>query len=87
LTLCVPLSGNAATADNRQDAWGQERYRTTTYAYFRGGGTFVLVYNVENAQSLANIRDAWGPQVRCHSHPQAPVIIGTRLLRPSETVF
>ncbi len=56
--------------------WGQERHRTTTYAYFRGGGTFMLVYNVENAESLANIRDKWGPQVRYHA-PHAPIIIGT----------
>ncbi|ELR12674.1 Ras subfamily protein [Acanthamoeba castellanii str. Neff] len=55
-----------ADAHNMQlwDTAGQMRFIVITSAYFRGAHVFVLVYNVESAESLASIKDAWMPKIR-----------------------
>ena len=41
------------------DTAGQERYHAITSAYYRGTSGSVLVYDITNANSLANIRTIW----------------------------
>jgi GTPase SAR1 family protein len=46
-------------------------------SYFRATDAYVMVYNVENAQSLANLQHVWTPQIRQHSDIHIPVFLGT----------
>ena len=63
-----------------QDTGGQERFRNICLAYFRATNAFVMVYNVENAQSLADLQHWWMPRVRQRFDPPhiPPIVLGTR---------
>ncbi|KAL6939931.1 GTP-binding protein [Hanseniaspora osmophila] len=41
------------------DTAGQERFRTITTAYYRGAMGIILVYDVTDERTFANIRDSW----------------------------
>ncbi len=61
-----------------QDTAGQERFHNLAKSYFRGTDAFVMVYNVENAQSLADLQHWWMPRVRQRFDPSIPpIVLGT----------
>ena len=63
-----------------QDTAGQERFHNLAMSYCRGTDAYVMVYNVENAQSLADLQHWWMPRVRQRFDPPhiPPIVLGTR---------
>jgi len=41
------------------DTAGQERFRTITSAYYKGADAIILVYDITNAPSLADVDRFW----------------------------
>ena len=49
-----------------QDTAGQERFRTLTPSYYRGGQGVIMVYDVTNRQTFAKL-DMWLSEVDTYS--------------------
>lgn len=45
------------------DTAGQERFRTLTSSYYRNADGVILVYDVNQRQSFADISDIWLPEL------------------------
>jgi GTPase SAR1 family protein len=60
-----------------QDTAGQARFHNLARSYLRGTDAYVMVYNVENAQSLADLERVWLPKIRQHSDVHIPIFLGT----------
>ena len=56
------------------DTAGQERYRTITNAYYKGADGIVLVFDLFDKKSFANI-DNWLKEVDQHAHPNIQIIV------------
>ena len=56
------------------DTAGQERYRTLTKSYYKGASGVVLVFDVTDAVSFANI-EYWLKKIQKHGDSHAEIII------------
>lgn len=64
------------------DTAGQERFRTITSAYYRGATGILLVYDVTDATSFANVR-SWLRNVEQHANEGvARVLVGNKADAP-----
>jgi len=60
------------------DTAGQERFRTITTAYYRGAMGILLVYDITDEQSFANIRN-WMRQIQQHASDSVnKVLLGNK---------
>lgn len=62
----TPLLNVATLARSQWDTAGQERFRTITTAYYRGAMGILLVFDVTDERSFANIR-TWHSNVEQHA--------------------
>lgn len=56
------------------DTAGQERFRTITTAYYRGAMGIIIVYDVTDERTFANIRQ-WYKTVTEHSNSEAQIVL------------
>jgi len=56
------------------DTAGQERFKTITTAYYRSAMGFLLVYDVTDEQSFADIRE-WYQNIREHARENVQIIL------------
>ena len=69
-TIGIDFKIRTVEIDNKRcklqiwDTAGQERFRTITTAYYRGAMGILLVYDITDEQSFANIRN-WCVRVIC----------------------
>jgi len=69
-TIGIDFKIRTVEIDNKRcklqiwDTAGQERFRTITTAYYRGAMGILLVYDITDEQSFANIRN-WCVRVLC----------------------
>jgi len=56
------------------DTAGQERFKTVTNTYFRGAHGVILVYDITDSKSFAQIND-WLKEVKDHAPPNAVLMI------------
>lgn len=57
------------------DTAGQERFKTVTNTYFRGAHGVILVYDVTDPKSFAQINDYWLKEVENNAPPNAVLMI------------
>ena len=69
------------------DTAGQERFRTITTAYYRGAMGILLVYDVSDESSFANVRN-WMRQIEQNADENVNrILIGNKAdIDPSERV-
>ncbi|KAK3816688.1 MAG: ras family-domain-containing protein [Benniella sp.] len=69
------------------DTAGQERFRTITTAYYRGAMGILLVYDVTDERSFANIRN-WFSNIEQHaSEGVNKILIGNKCDMPDKKVI
>lgn len=71
----ITTPGSAPLGLQIWDTAGQERFQAITSAYFRGAHVFVLVYNVESAESLAGAKERWAPMIKQFGQSTSPIIL------------
>jgi Ras-related protein Rab-1B len=52
------------------DTAGQERYRTITSSYYRGAHGLIVVYDITNRESFANVKQ-WLEDLNRYTSPEA----------------
>lgn len=57
------------------DTAGHERFRTITCSYFRGAHGIILVYDVTNPESFANVKRQWLHEIERHAAPNVSMIL------------
>ncbi|CAF3012391.1 unnamed protein product, partial [Rotaria sp. Silwood2] len=56
------------------DTAGQERFRVITSTYYRGADGVIIVYDVTNGESFANLKD-WITEMERHCDQSVPKIL------------
>lgn len=83
-TIGIDFKIKHITLDNRKlklqiwDTAGQERFRTITRAYYRGAAGIMIVFDVNNHKSFANVK-LWLKSIEDHGNNQVcKIIIGNK---------
>ena len=68
------------------DTSGQERFRTITKTYYKGGDGVILIYDVTNDSSFRNIRN-WINQIEANAKANiCKVLVGNKCDKPDRKV-
>jgi small GTP-binding protein len=98
-TVGVDFLSHNTQVDEREcrlqvwDTAGQERFRSVSSAYLRGASGIVIVFDVGNEQSFANVSDVWKPLLCNHlgiaslkAETCAFVLVGNKCDAPNRSV-
>lgn len=64
------------------DTAGQERFRTITSTYYRGSHGVIVVYDVTNGESFANV-SRWLDEINANCEDVSKILVGTKNDNPS----
>ncbi|KAL5016872.1 hypothetical protein ScPMuIL_006461 [Solemya velum] len=69
------------------DTAGQERFRTITSTYYRGAHGVIVVYDVTDGASFANVK-TWLKEIdqNCGANPISRILVGTKNDDPSKKI-
>lgn len=90
-TIGVDFKMSTINVDGHQcriqiwDTAGQERFRVITSTYYRGADGVIIVYDVTNGESFANLKD-WITELEHHCDKSVPkILVGNKDDAESET--
>jgi len=70
----LPLASGSVVKLQLWDTAGQERYRSISKSYYRGAVAGVVVYDITDAQSFANV-GKWVKELRDYGSPDAVIMM------------